>query len=83
MAEPTTSDWLSWSIVSQAALPASESKPPCFYAATARKKRQAIEFEDTTMAKAFERTTSEELEAYDRDGTLPAWFPRTTSPSID
>jgi len=39
--------------------------------------RQAIEFEDTTMAKAFERMTTEELEAYARDGTLPAWFPRT------
>lgn len=41
--------------------------------------RQAIEFEDTTMAKAFERMTTEELEAYARDGTLPAWFPRTQS----
>jgi len=39
--------------------------------------RQAIEFEDTTMAKAFERMTTEELEAYARDGTLPPWFPRT------
>jgi Family of unknown function (DUF5681) len=43
--------------------------------------RQAIEFEDTTMAKAFERMTSEELEAYARDGTLPAWFPRSPSPA--
>src|SRR5271169_1517679 len=45
--------------------------------------RQAIEFEDTTMAKAFERMTSEELEAYARDGTLPAWFPRTHSQGVD
>jgi hypothetical protein len=38
--------------------------------------RQAIEFEDKTLANAFERMTSEELEAYARDGTLPPWFPR-------
>ncbi len=41
--------------------------------------RQAIEFEDTTMAKAFERMTTQELEAYAHDGSLPAWFPRTQS----
>src|ERR1700683_546374 len=41
--------------------------------------RQAIEFEDTTMANAFERMTTEELEAYARDGTLPPWFPRNES----
>jgi hypothetical protein len=40
--------------------------------------RQAIEFEDTTLTKAFERMTTEELEAYARDGTLPPWFPRTS-----
>jgi hypothetical protein len=39
--------------------------------------RQAIEFEDATLTKAFERMSSEELEAYARDGTLPPWFPRT------
>ena len=39
--------------------------------------RQAIEFEDKTMTQAFERMTIEELDAYARDGTLPAWFPRT------
>ena len=39
--------------------------------------RQAIEFEDKTLANAFERMTTEELEAYARDGTLPPWFPRT------
>jgi hypothetical protein len=38
--------------------------------------RQAIEFEDKTISQAFERMTSEELDAYARDGTLPAWFPR-------
>lgn len=43
--------------------------------------RQAIEFEDTTLAKAFERMTTEELEAYARDGTLPGWFPRTSTPN--
>lgn len=42
--------------------------------------RQAIEFEDKTMTQAFEKMTIEELEAYARDGTLPAWFPRTPSP---
>jgi hypothetical protein len=41
--------------------------------------RQAIEFEDKTISQAFERMTSEELEAYARDGTLPSWFPRTPS----
>ena len=41
--------------------------------------RQAIEFEDKTLANAFERMTSEELEAYARDGTLPLWFPRNQS----
>src|ERR1700689_3007873 len=41
--------------------------------------RQAIEFEDLTLTKAFERMTTEELEAYARDGTLPAWFPKTES----
>jgi hypothetical protein len=44
---------------------------------------QAIEFEDKTMTQAFERMTIEELEAYARDGTLPAWFPRTPSPGIE
>jgi hypothetical protein len=33
--------------------------------------RQAIEFEDKTISQAFERMTSEELEAYARDGALP------------
>jgi hypothetical protein len=45
--------------------------------------RQAIEFEDKTMTQAFERMTIEELEAYARDGTLPAWFPRTQGGSND
>jgi hypothetical protein len=40
--------------------------------------RQAIEFEDATISKAFERMTSDELEAYARDGTLPPCFPRTS-----
>src|SRR5271155_3124598 len=39
--------------------------------------RQAIEFEDKTLSNAFDRMSTEELEAYARDGTLPPWFPRT------
>jgi hypothetical protein len=45
--------------------------------------RQAIELEDATISKAFERMTSEELEAYARDGTLPPWFPRTAVSSTE
>jgi hypothetical protein len=45
--------------------------------------RQAIEFEDKTMTQAFEKMTLEELEAYARDGTVPAWFPRTASPGAE
>jgi hypothetical protein len=45
--------------------------------------RQAIEFEDRTMTQAFERMTTEELEAYARDGTVPAWFPRPQSNNAD
>jgi hypothetical protein len=41
--------------------------------------KQAIEFEDKTISQAFERMSSEELEAYARDGTLPAWFSRNES----
>jgi Family of unknown function (DUF5681) len=41
--------------------------------------RQAIEFEDQTIPRAFERMTSKELEAYIRDGTIPSWFPQTQS----
>ncbi len=51
---------------------------------TEGKPRQAIEFEDKTLVEAFERMTRGELEAYARDGTLPAWFPRTQgAASID
>jgi hypothetical protein len=45
--------------------------------------RQAIEFEDTTTAKAFERMTTQEFEAYARDGTLPSWFPRNEGQAPD
>lgn len=41
--------------------------------------RQAIEFEDKTLSNAFDRMSTEELDAYARDGTLPPWFPRTQS----
>ena len=50
---------------------------------TEGKARQAIEFEDGTMTQAFERMTIEELEAYARDGTVPAWFPRPTGNNSD
>jgi len=46
---------------------------------TEGKARQAIEFEDKTLSKAFDRMSTQELEAYARDGTLPPWFPRTRS----
>jgi hypothetical protein len=46
-------------------------------ARTEGRARQAIEIEDTTTAKAFERMKPEELEAYARDGILPHWFPRS------
>jgi len=43
---------------------------------TEGKARQAIEFEDATLTKAFERMTNEELLAYASTGALPEWFPR-------
>lgn len=43
---------------------------------TEGKPRQSIEFEDKTVAEAFERMTREELEAYAATGKLPDWFPR-------
>ncbi|MGC1904909.1 MAG: DUF5681 domain-containing protein [Candidatus Acidiferrum sp.] len=50
---------------------------------TEGKARQAIEFEDATVTKAFERMTSDELEAYARDGTLPIWFPKKTGSDVE
>jgi Family of unknown function (DUF5681) len=50
---------------------------------TEGKARQAIEFEDATVTKAFERMTTDELEAYARDGTLPAWFPQVTGSDVE
>jgi hypothetical protein len=41
--------------------------------------RQAIEFEDKTLSNAFNRMSTEELDAYARDSTLPPWFPRIQS----
>jgi len=38
--------------------------------------RQSIEIQSGALREAFERMTSEELEAYAREGKLPAWFPR-------
>jgi hypothetical protein len=50
---------------------------------TEGKARQAIEFEDATITKAFERMTSDELEAYARDGTLPVWFPKVAGSDVE
>src|SRR5580658_6014578 len=50
---------------------------------TEGKAKQAIEFEDATLTRSFERMTTEELEAYAQDGTLPSWFPRTTGPNAE
>jgi Family of unknown function (DUF5681) len=38
--------------------------------------RQSIEFEDKTLANAFERMSADELERYAVTGQLPDWFPR-------
>jgi hypothetical protein len=48
---------------------------------TEGKAKQAIEFEDATLTRSFERMTTEELEAYARDGSLPVWFPKGSDPS--
>ena len=36
--------------------------------------RQSIEIELTPITKAFDQMNAEEVEAYAKDGTLPAWF---------
>ncbi len=38
--------------------------------------RQSIEIENAVLRDAFERMNRDELDAYARDGKLPAWFPR-------
>ncbi len=38
--------------------------------------RQSIEIQDSALRNAFERMNREELDAYARDGKLPAWFPK-------
>ena len=38
--------------------------------------RQAIEIEHSHLREAFDKMTREELEAYAREGLLPAWFPK-------
>jgi hypothetical protein len=40
------------------------------------KPRQSLEIENTSLRQAFERMSPEELEAYAREGKLPAWFSR-------
>lgn len=41
------------------------------------KARQSIEIQNATLRDAFERMSSEELEAYAREAKLPEWFPST------
>lgn len=40
------------------------------------KPRQSLEIEHTRLREAFDRMSRKELEAYAREGKLPAWFPR-------
>ena len=37
--------------------------------------RQSIEIENVRLREAFDRMNRDELEAYAREGKLPAWFP--------
>jgi hypothetical protein len=39
--------------------------------------RQSIEIQNIAVREAFERMSGEELDAYAREGKLPAWFPRS------
>jgi hypothetical protein len=39
--------------------------------------RQTIEIQSMPLREAFERMSREELDAYAREGSLPAWFQRT------
>ena len=45
--------------------------------------RQSIEIQSVALREAFERMSREELEAYAREGALPAWFPRTESTNYE
>src|SRR6516164_7460780 len=38
--------------------------------------RQSVEIQSAEVREAFERMSREELDAYAREGKLPAWFPR-------
>jgi hypothetical protein len=40
------------------------------------KPRQSLEIENTSLRQAFEHMSEAELDAYAREGTLPAWFPK-------
>lgn len=42
------------------------------------KARQSIEIQNATLRDAFDRMSSEELEAYAREAKLPEWFPSTS-----
>jgi len=46
------------------------------------KPRQSVEIENTTLRQAFGRMSDAELDAYARDGKLPARFPRPENETI-
>jgi hypothetical protein len=37
---------------------------------------QSLEVEPSPLRKAFDRMSTQELEAYAREGVLPEWFPK-------
>lgn len=45
--------------------------------------RQSIEIQNAALREAFDRMSSEEMEAYAREGKLPAWFSRASEISRD
>lgn len=47
------------------------------------KARQTVQIENTALKQAFERMTDAELEAYARDGKLPAWFKQSEGRNND
>jgi hypothetical protein len=44
--------------------------------------RQSIDIEHTRLSDAFERMSREELEAYAVSGTLPEWFPKDETETV-
>ena len=45
--------------------------------------RQSVEIQSAKLRDAFERMSREELEAYAREGALPAWFPHRKEESLE